>query len=72
MKVYVTRLRSGEYRITLNDYPTAFSRAKELIVPESAGRLLLAAQASADALKDSLTKMYQQDEGHHLEWEGDL
>lgn len=71
MMVYVSQEANGEYRITLHDYPRQNVEVKELDVPESAGRLLLAAQAATDALQDSLRKMFNQPPGNHLDWNGD-
>jgi hypothetical protein len=71
MKVYVSHESNGDYRITLHDYPRANVSVKELEVPESAGRLLLAAQATSDALQDSLRKMFSQESSAHLDWNSD-
>lgn len=64
MKVYVAK-RGNEYRVTTRK-PVGSS--KELNVPDSAAYLLLAAQATADALEDSLERMYRRNGDNVLKW----
>lgn len=64
MKVYVTQ-RGSEYRINLRepDYPY-----KEVHVPPNSAYLLLAAQATTDALQDALETIYHKTGDNVLSW----
>lgn len=64
MKVYVAK-RGLEYRVTTRK---PIGSSKELDVPDSAAYLLLSSQANADALQDSLERMYRRNGDSVLSW----
>jgi hypothetical protein len=58
-----------EFRVYLREPVVRPASMKTLTVPKTAAYLLLAAQASSDALQDSLENMYEKAEGDTLRWE---
>lgn len=72
MKVYIFQYE-GKYRVSLRK-PTEAKIAGEVRrvdVPNSAGYLLLATQATTDALQDSLRNAYEREDDNFLRWEDD-
>lgn len=67
MKVYVEYSGGGDYRVSLK--PRSIRNTKEFDIPETAAYLLLAAQASTDALQDSLEAMWNRNGDDRLRWE---
>lgn len=68
MELYVT-FDKGEYRVTTRKPEGPLNGVKTLQVPTTGAYLLLTAQATTDALQDSLEVMYNRAEDDILRWE---
>lgn len=66
--LYVTK-SPLEFRVYLREPVVRPASMKTLTVPKTAAYMLLAAQASSDALQDSLENMYDKSENDILRWE---
>ena len=71
MKVYVKDIGAGEYRVTLRRPAGRPDDIKEYEVPQSTAYLLLAAQASAEALQESLKTVWNRKGDGALWWDND-